>query len=58
MEFCDHHRGEPDDPDGSFGSPPYSTELDEWDQKFISVGHEMLFDLILAAHYLEIGSLM
>lgn len=33
-------------------------EIDEWDKKFIDVDQEMLFDIILAANYLDIKRLL
>jgi hypothetical protein len=35
-----------------------STDINEWDQTFITVDQEMLFDIILAANYLDIKSLL
>ncbi|GAW01341.1 S-phase kinase-associated protein 1A-like protein [Lentinula edodes] len=33
-------------------------DISEWDQKFITVDQEMLFEIILAANYLDIKSLL
>jgi hypothetical protein len=35
-----------------------TTDINEWDQKFITVDQEMLFEIILAANYLDIKSLL
>jgi len=35
-----------------------TTDPAEWDQNFFSVDQEMLFDIILAANYLEIIPLL
>lgn len=35
-----------------------TTEIGEWDQKFIAVDQEMLFEIILAANYLDIKPLL
>ena len=48
IEWCVHHRGDPpataeDDSD----SRKKSTDIDEWDQKFMQVDQEMLFEIIL-----------
>lgn len=48
VEWCEHHRKDPpqtteDDND----SRKKSTEIDEWDQKFMQVDQEMLFEIIL-----------
>jgi S-phase kinase-associated protein 1 len=60
LEYCEHHRGEPlpvgdDDKDET---RKRSTDISEWDQKFITVDQEMLFEIILAANYLDIKSLL
>lgn len=58
LEYCIHHRGEPHVDDGQTDFPLHSIELSEWDARFISVGQEMLFDIILAAHNLDIRALL
>lgn len=35
-----------------------TTDIDEWDGKFINVDQEMLFEIILAANYLDIKPLL
>ena len=35
-----------------------ATDISEWDAKFIQVDQEMLFEIILAANYLDIKSLL
>ncbi|KAF1983462.1 S-phase kinase-associated protein 1A [Aulographum hederae CBS 113979] len=59
IEWCDHHKKDPpasaeDDSD----SRKKSTDIDEWDQKFMQVDQEMLFEIILAANYLDIKALL
>jgi len=59
MEWCQHHANDPpaatdDDSD----SRKKTTEIDEWDQKFMNVDQEMLFEIILAANYLDIKPLL
>ncbi|KAK7207501.1 Skp1 family, dimerization domain-containing protein [Myxozyma melibiosi] len=54
LEWCEHHKSDPvpvsdDDND----SRKKSTDIDEWDQKFMQVDQEMLFEIILAL--LEVG---
>jgi S-phase kinase-associated protein 1 len=48
IEWCDHHRNDPptsqDDDDAARKK---MTEIDEWDQKFMQVDQEMLFEIIL-----------
>ncbi|KAI4190496.1 MAG: hypothetical protein L6R41_000731 [Letrouitia leprolyta] len=59
IEWCTHHRADPpaaadDDSD----SRKKTTDIDEWDQKFMQVDQEMLFEIILAANYLDIKPLL
>ena len=35
-----------------------TTDIDEWDQKFITVDQEMLFEITLATNYLDIKPLL
>ncbi len=57
VEFCEHHSRD-EDTSEPLGVPSRDLEISKWDSSFISVGQEMLFDIILAAHYLEIKSLL
>jgi S-phase kinase-associated protein 1 len=59
IEWCEHHKGDPapaadDDSD----SRKKTTDIDEWDQKFMQVDQEMLFEIILASNYLDIKPLL
>ncbi|KAL9616793.1 MAG: hypothetical protein Q9160_008356 [Pyrenula sp. 1 TL-2023] len=59
LEWCDHHKDDPpatneDDSD----SRKKTTDIEEWDQKFMQVDQEMLFEIILAANYLDIKPLL
>lgn len=59
IEWCDHHKADPpatneDDAD----SRKKTTDIEEWDQKFMQVDQEMLFEIILAANYLDIKALL
>ena len=59
LEYCNHHRHDPpaalDDADELRRR---ATDISEWDAKFIQVDQEMLFEIILAANYLDIKSLL
>jgi len=51
LEYCEHHRGEPlptADSEAQDETRKRTTDISEWDQKFISVDQEMLFEIILA----------
>ncbi|KAJ4311560.1 hypothetical protein N0V94_007888 [Neodidymelliopsis sp. IMI 364377] len=59
IEWCEHHRNDPPaSQDDDSDSRKKSTDIDEWDQKFMQVDQEMLFEIILAANYLDIKALL
>ncbi|TRM62577.1 Skp1 family, dimerization domain-containing protein [Schizophyllum amplum] len=62
LEYCEHHRGEPlptpDTDQSQDETRKRTTDISEWDQKFINVDQEMLFEIILAANYLDIKPLL
>jgi S-phase kinase-associated protein 1 len=59
LEYCDHHKADPvQSADDDSDSRKKSTEIDEWDQKFMQVDQEMLFEIILAANYLDVKPLL
>ena len=62
IEWCEHHKKDPEPPantsDDLDDSRKKTTEISDWDQKFIQVDQEMLFEIILAANYLDIKPLL
>ncbi|KAJ7582963.1 Skp1 family, dimerization domain-containing protein [Mycena floridula] len=62
LEYCTHHRGEPlpttESEQSQDDTRKRTTDISEWDQKFITVDQEMLFEIILAANYLDIKQLL
>ncbi|KAI5854644.1 Skp1 family, dimerization domain-containing protein [Tricharina praecox] len=59
IEWCEHHQGDsPATNDDESDSRKRSTDIEEWDQKFMQVDQEMLFEIILAANYLDIKPLL
>ncbi|KAI4204417.1 MAG: hypothetical protein LQ350_001174 [Teloschistes chrysophthalmus] len=59
IEWCIHHRADPAaSADDDSDSRKKTTDIDEWDQKFMQVDQEMLFEIILAANYLDIKPLL
>ncbi|EGS20873.1 uncharacterized protein CTHT_0027110 [Thermochaetoides thermophila DSM 1495] len=59
IEWCEHHRNDaPQTADDDNDSRKKTTDIDEWDQKFMQVDQEMLFEIILAANYLDIKPLL
>jgi len=59
LEWCNHHRNDPPPTDNDDSdSRKKSTDIEEWDQKFMQVDQEMLFEIILAANYMDIKALL
>jgi hypothetical protein len=59
LEWCEHHRGDPEPvADADDEGRKKTTEISDWDAKFIQVDQEMLFEIILAANYLDIKPLL
>lgn len=59
LEYCSHHRNDlPTTSDDADEMRRRATDISEWDAKFIQVDQEMLFEIILAANYLDIKSLL
>ncbi|KAI8324226.1 putative E3 ubiquitin ligase complex SCF subunit sconC [Martensiomyces pterosporus] len=59
IEFCDHHKDDPpplkDDYDDV---PKRSDDIEPWDERFIKVDQELLFELLLASNYMDIRPLL
>ncbi|KAL2271534.1 hypothetical protein VTJ83DRAFT_905 [Remersonia thermophila] len=59
VEWCEHHRNDAQTTaDDDNDNRKKTTDIDEWDQKFMQVDQEMLFEIILAANYLDIKALL
>jgi S-phase kinase-associated protein 1 len=59
LEWCDHHRNDAvQTADDDNDNRKKTTDIDEWDSKFMQVDQEMLFEIILAANYLDIKALL
>ncbi len=59
LEYNEHHRKDPEPaPESSDDNRKRTLEISDWDQKFIQVDQEMLFEIILAANYLDIKPLL
>jgi len=56
LEYCRHHKDNPAPPRAE---DDYSVDnISEWDLKYIAVDVPFLFDIVLAANYLDIASLL
>ncbi|GAA5839214.1 hypothetical protein JCM3766R1_003144 [Sporobolomyces carnicolor] len=59
LEWCEHHKKDPEPlAEDIDDSRRKTTEISDWDAKFIQVDQEMLFEIILAANYLDIKPLL
>jgi len=69
IEFCEHHKDDPaaitdddeEDPNKDIHEPKRSDDISEWDQEFIkqfTVKEGTIFDIIMAANYLGIKTLL
>ena len=51
IEWCEHHRNDPmPTQDDESDARKKTTEIEEWDQKFMQVDQEMLFEIILVCN--------
>ncbi|KAF0549644.1 E3 ubiquitin ligase complex SCF subunit sconC [Gigaspora margarita] len=58
LEWCEHHINDPQLNCGDDDSRRRNTIIEEWDENFLSCDQDMLFEIILAANYLEIKPLL
>lgn len=60
LEWLEHHVDDPKiiEEANADDSRKRTTDIIEWDQRYITVDQEMLFEIILAANYLDIKPLL
>ena len=60
IEFCQHHAGDkPEEDEEKKEEGTSEANIDDpWDQEFVKVEQGVLFELILAANYMDIKPLM
>ncbi|KAL3613942.1 hypothetical protein CASFOL_042016 [Castilleja foliolosa] len=60
IEYCRHHAAArpSDEGDETVDKKAVEDELDKYDKKFVKIDQEMIFEIILAANYLNIKSLI
>lgn len=49
IEWCEHHKNDPQTAADDDDNRRKTTDIDEWDQKFMQVDQEMLFEIILVS---------
>jgi S-phase kinase-associated protein 1 len=57
LEWCEHHK-DTIFPDDDEEDAKKSAPVDEWDKNFLQVDQEMLYEIMLAANYLNIRPLL
>jgi len=59
LEWCSQHKNDPaPTQDDDVDSRKKTTGIEEWDQKFMQVDQEMLFEIILAANHMDIKAIL
>lgn len=59
IEYCEYHKDDPIPPAEEDSNGTKNTaDISEWDAKFFQVDQELLFEILLAANYLDIRSLL
>lgn len=57
LDWCEFHADEPDSTEDEYEDDferIRRVDICEWDREFLKVDYDMLFDIILAANYLDI----
>jgi hypothetical protein len=57
LEYCEHHCLD-NLPSNDSEPTEHQSTISEWDREFIAVDQKMLFEIVLAANYLCIDSLL
>nr|XP_060164227.1 S-phase kinase-associated protein 1-like [Globicephala melas] len=58
VQWCTHHRGDSPSPQDGEDKEKRTDDIPVWDQEFLKVDQGTLFELILAANYLDIKGLL
>lgn len=58
LEWCNHHRNTVFSDDDGDDDAKKTAPVDEWDKNFLKVDQEMLYEIMLAANYLNIRPLL
>ncbi|XP_062039034.1 S-phase kinase-associated protein 1-like [Lepus europaeus] len=58
IQWCTHHKDDPPPPEDDENKEKRTDDISVWDQEFLKVDQGTLFELILAANYLDIKGLL
>ena len=58
IAWAQHHKDDPPLPEDEENKEKRTDDIDPWDQEFLKVDQGTLFELILAANYLDIKGLL
>uniref|UniRef100_G1Q9K4 S-phase kinase-associated protein 1 n=1 Tax=Myotis lucifugus TaxID=59463 RepID=G1Q9K4_MYOLU len=58
LQWCTHHRDDPPPPEDDENKGKRTDDIPAWDQEFLKVDQGTLFELTLAANYLDIKGLL
>ena len=58
IQWCTYHKDDPMPPDEDMKKVKCTDDISPWDQEFLEVDMDTLFELILAANYLDIKDLL
>ncbi|KAJ1999869.1 E3 ubiquitin ligase complex SCF subunit scon-3 [Coemansia thaxteri] len=59
IEYCEHHMDDPPPIQDEFDEiPKRSDDIEPWDENFIKVDQELLFEILLASNYMDIKPLL
>ncbi|KFO22909.1 S-phase kinase-associated protein 1 [Fukomys damarensis] len=54
IQWCTHHKDDPPPPEDDENKEKRTDDIPVWDQEFLKVDQGTLFELILAANYLDV----
>jgi len=58
IDYATHHKDDPPPPPEDETKPKSSDDIVDWDREFMNVDQGTLFELILAANYLDMKGLL
>ncbi|KAJ2171594.1 E3 ubiquitin ligase complex SCF subunit scon-3, partial [Coemansia sp. RSA 551] len=59
IEYCEHHQFDPPIIKDEYDDVPRrSDDISPWDEQFMKVDQEMLFEILLASNYMDIKPLL